>query len=84
MVTITIPKELAKDDNLVAIPKNANKEFIDWLRNSIPVRTYNPTRSELRALERGRRNFKVGNFIEWHKLRNELDNYHRRPRQKTT
>lgn len=80
MTTITIPKELDRDNDLVAIPKNAYKEFLDWLKYSTPVRTYNPTKAELKALERGRKNFKAGNFIEWHKLRDELDTYHRRAR----
>lgn len=78
MTIITIPKELAGNDNLVAIPKNAYKEFLDWLKHSTPVRTYNPTKSDIKALERGRKNFAKGNYVTLEALENELDRIHRR------
>lgn len=78
MTTITIPKELSRDNDLVAIPKNAYKEFLDWLKNSTPVRTYKPTKNDIKALEKGRKNFAKGNYVTLEVLENELDRIHRR------
>ncbi len=80
MTTITIPKELRKDD-LVIVPRKVYEELIDFKKKMAP--TFKPTKAELRALERGRKDFKNGNFIEWTRLRDELDNHHRRPSRKT-
>ena len=80
MTTITIPKEFRKDE-LVIVPRKVYEELVEFKKKMAP--TFKPTKAELRALERGRINFKKGNFIEWRKLRDELDNCHRRSSRKT-
>ena len=82
MATITIPKERSKKYELVTIPRKIYEELIEFKKKMAP--SYIPTKAELRAIERGRKNFKEGKFIEWTKLRDELDNRHRRSRRKTT
>ncbi len=80
MTTITIPKEL-KGDDLIAIPRKEYEELVEFKKKMAP--TFKPTKAELRALEQGRKNFKNGNFIEWRRLRDELDNHYRRSSRKT-
>ncbi|MBU1160066.1 hypothetical protein KKD04_02710 [Patescibacteria group bacterium] len=80
MTTITIPKELSKKGELVIIPRTEYDEFLE-LKKVIP--TFKPTRSDLLALKRGRKAIKEGKYITWRKLKNELENLHNRPRQKT-
>ena len=78
MTTITIPKELTKNQELVAVPKNAYKEFLDWLKKEKSARTFKPTKADLKTLERGRKNLAKGNYITLEELDNELDHIHRR------
>jgi hypothetical protein len=83
MTTITIPKELIKrGEELVMVPRKIYEELIEFKKKM--ASTYTPTKTELRMFKHARENFKNGKFIEWTKLRDELDNYHRRPRRKTT
>ncbi len=73
MPTITIPKELTNSKDLIAVPRNAYGEFLAWLKKVKSIKTFNPTKSELRALARGRKNFAKGNFVTLEELENELD-----------
>lgn len=77
MITITIPKELRKGD-LVIVPRKVYEELVDFKKKMAP--TFKPTKAELRALERGRKNFTKGNYITLEELENELDRNHRRKR----
>ncbi len=76
MTTITIPKELAERKDLVAVPRNTYEEFLVWLKQVKSVKTFKPTKTELRALARGRKNFAKGNYITLEELENELDRNH--------
>ncbi len=69
MTTVTIPKELTKKGDLVVIPKSEYEEFLKFRR---AVRIAEPTRSEKRAIERGRKELRAGRFISWEKLKNDL------------
>lgn len=80
MTTITIPKESIDEKELIAIPRKEYEEFVS-LRRVIPV--FKPTHTELRILERGRKDFRQGKYIEWSKFKHELENLHQRPRRKT-
>lgn len=77
MTTITIPKEIDKNQELVAVPKKAFEEFLAWQEKMGSLRTFKPTQSELRALERGRKNFREGKYMTWQELKNELANHRR-------
>lgn len=71
-----------KTQTLVTIPKNISTEELVGLKKKMaPI--FKPTKLELRAIEQGCKDFKNGNFIEWMKLRDELDNHRRRPSRKT-
>ncbi len=73
MTTIIIPKELSRKGELVIIPRAEYEEFLVF-KKTIPV--FKPTRSELLALKRGRKAVREGKYIEWHKLKHELENLH--------
>lgn len=73
MNTIIIPKNLFKEKNLIAVPRKAYEEFLTWQKKIKFVKTYKPAKSELKALERGRKNFAKGNYVTLKELENELD-----------
>ncbi|KKT57450.1 MAG: hypothetical protein UW81_C0006G0020 [Candidatus Giovannonibacteria bacterium GW2011_GWC2_44_9] len=73
MATITIPKELAQNKDLIAVPRNTYGEFLTWLKKIKSARTFKPTKAELKALARGRKNFANGNYVTLNQLDNELD-----------
>ncbi len=76
MTTATITKELAKNKDLVTVPRNTYEEFLVWLKQVKSAKTFKPTKTELKALVRGRKNFANGNYITLEKLENELDRNH--------
>ncbi len=80
MITITMPREFRKDE-LIIVPRKVYEELVEFKKKM--ALTFKPTKAELHALKQGRINFKKGNFIEWAKLRDELDNCHRRSSRKT-
>ena len=63
----------------MAIPKKEYEELLS-LRKAIPI--FRATRADLKDLERARNNFKEGKFIEWSKLKNELESPRRRQGKK--
>lgn len=67
--TITIPKELAQKGNLVLIPQEEYEEFLEFKK---VIKIVKPTRSELQAIKRGRKEIKEGKYILWHELKKEL------------
>lgn len=73
MNTIIIPENLSKERNLIAVPRKDYEEFLTWQKKIKSVKTYKPTKSELKALERGRKNFAKGNYVTLRELENELD-----------
>lgn len=72
MTTVIIPKELNKEKNLVAVPKEAYEEFLAWQKKAKSVKTYTPTTAEKRILAKARRNFVAGNYSTWEEVKNEL------------
>ena len=70
MSVITIPKQLGKNDDLVIIPKREYKELLSW-KNRI-VKEIKPTRAELKAIEKGRREIAEGNYVTLSELKKEL------------
>ena len=80
MSVVTIPRQLLKEKELVLIPKKEYKELLDWKRKSFKV--VKPTQAELRAIERGRREIRLGQYEPWEKVKHELESYHNRKRQK--
>lgn len=68
MTTITIPKKITKGTDLVVIPR---KEY-EKLLSSKKVVEFVPTAAEKRAIARGRKNFKKGNYLTIDELKDEL------------
>ena len=73
MTTVTIPTALAKDKNLVAVPRATYEEFLAWQRRVKSRKTFAPTAAERRALTRSRKNFARGTYITLEQLEHELD-----------
>lgn len=72
MPIITIPKEVAKNKELVAVPRNLYDEFVEWQRKIKSVQTFRPTVAEKKALARARKNFAEGKYITFAQLKHEL------------
>lgn len=72
MTTITIPRELAKNQKLIAVPHNLYEEFLNWQRKIKSVKTFKPTASEKKALVRARKNLAQGKYITFKQLKYEL------------
>lgn len=72
MTTITIPKELIKNQKLIAVPHNLYEEFLNWQRKIKSVKTFKPTASEKKALARARKNLAQGKYITFKQLKYEL------------
>ena len=59
MNTITIPKKLAKKDDLVVIPRKEYEALIELKK----IREFTPTVAQKKALSQARRNRKAGNYL---------------------
>ena len=63
MTTVTIPKEMIENKDLVAVPRRAYKEFLAWQKKIKSVKTFTPSAAEKRAFALGRKNFAKGNYL---------------------
>lgn len=72
MTTITIPKALTKDTNLVAVPRATFEEFLSWQKRMKSRRSFTPTAQERKVLARGRKNFSRGKYVTLDELEHEL------------
>jgi len=79
MKVVTIPKELANQDELVVIPK---KEYEEFLKVMSIIRFVEPDKAEVKALGQGRREIKAGKYTAWKTLKNELAYSRRRSSKK--
>lgn len=72
MTTITIPKELVKNKELIAVPRHLYDEFIEWQEKMKSVRTFKPTAAEKKALAKARKNYSKGKYMTMAQLKHEL------------
>ncbi|MDO8590492.1 MAG: hypothetical protein Q7R65_00765 [bacterium] len=72
MTTIIIPKELTKNQKLIAVPHNLYGEFLNWQRKIKSVKTFKPTASEKKTLAKARKNFSQGKCMTFKQLKNGL------------
>ncbi len=72
MTTITIQKEIGKNENLIAIPRGIYEEFLTWQKKTKSAKTFKPTAAEKKSLERARKNFSKGNYATLAQLEHEL------------
>lgn len=73
MVTITIPKKLAKKGDLVLIPR---EEYENLLRLK-KIREFKPTVAQKKSLREARKEFARGEYITLKQLEHELGSTHR-------
>lgn len=66
---IAIPKELSKKGELVILPRSEYEEFLR-LKKVIPL--IEPTRSEKKAIQAGRKEIKEGRYVNLKQLKDEL------------
>lgn len=70
MITITIPKKLIKNDDLVVIPR---REYEDFLVSRLKsIKEIELTSKQKKAINTARKNIARGNFITIHELRRKL------------
>ncbi len=72
MATVVIPKELSKNQDLIAVPRDIYEEFLTWQEKVKSAKMFQPTFSDRQALKRGRKNFKAGKFLTIDELRKKL------------
>ncbi len=72
MPTTTIPKEVSKNKEFVAVPRGLYDEFVEWQRKIKSIRTFKPTAAEKKALARARKNFAQGKYLAFTQLKHEL------------
>lgn len=73
MPTITIPKELSRREEFIAVPRNTYKEFLEWQKKIKSAKTFKPTEADKKTLAEARRNFPRGEYITLEELKRELD-----------
>ena len=64
MTTITIPKDIGNNKSLVAVPRKIYTEFLAWQKKIKSERTFMPTAAKRKAITRGRKELKTGNYID--------------------
>ncbi|MBI2514626.1 hypothetical protein HYV91_00335 [Candidatus Wolfebacteria bacterium] len=67
MSTITIPKELIRNDDLVVIPRREYEELARFWVNAERL-----TKSQKQAISKGFRDIKQGKFLTSRQVKNEL------------
>lgn len=71
MNTITIPRNLIKNDDLVVIPRKEYNNLLE-LKKIIPI--IGATKKEIALIKRGEKEIKKGEFVLWNKLKYDLAN----------
>ncbi|MBI5470429.1 hypothetical protein HY968_03910 [Candidatus Kaiserbacteria bacterium] len=69
MNTVTIPRKLPTKGELVLV----SREEYESLRAQAEGREFTPTKADLKALERARKNFKAGKTISYDEFARRVD-----------
>lgn len=72
MPTITISKELIKDNDLIAVPRDIYEEFLNWQKKVKSVKTFIPTATEKKDFKKAREDYKKGKYTTLHELKRKL------------
>lgn len=72
MSTITIPKNLIKNDDVVVIPRKEYEEFYQWKEMVKSFKTFTPSAAQRKDLARARKEYAAGKYITLSQLENEL------------
>lgn len=69
MAVIIIPKELSKNQDLIAVPKSVYDEFLVWQKE---IRSVKMTGSEKREWKKAKNDYKQGRYLTFDKFKHEL------------
>lgn len=69
---LIIPKKQGQKDDMVAISLKEYEEFLEYKEGRKAIKTYNPTKAELRMIEQAREDFKKGNYMTLEKVKEKL------------
>ena len=72
MATITIPKNLIKNDDLVVIPRKEYEEFYQWKKTAKLFKTFTPTATQKRDLARAREDYKQKKYLTLDEFKHRL------------
>ena len=76
MPTITVPKEILKNKDLIAVPRVVYEKFLawqkSWQKKAKTFKTFRPTTTDKKALAQARRDYAKGNYVRWETLKHEL------------
>ena len=72
MTTITVPKELNQEKNLIAVPRKEYEEFSSWRKFIGSFKTFTPTSVEKRALKKAREDYKSEKYLTINELKRKL------------
>ena len=82
MITITIPKKIIPNQNLIAVPCNLYEEFLAWQEMIKSKKTFKPTPAEKKSILRGRQEISKGEYVTLEELTYELASQNRQHREK--
>lgn len=69
MATITIPKKLAKQGDLVVIPRKEYEALLEFRK----IREFMPNIVQKKALKRVENNFRIGKTLSYNELAKRLE-----------
>ena len=72
MATITIPKNLIKNDDLVVIPRKEYEEFYQWKETGKMFKTFTPTAAQKKDFKKAREDYKQKKYITLDEFKRRL------------
>lgn len=72
MTTITIPKNLIKNDDLIIIPRREYEEFYQWKETAKLFKTFAPTTVQKKDLKKSRDDYKQKKYLTLDELKRKL------------
>lgn len=69
MVILTIPKKLAKKDDLVVIPRREYEALLELKK----IREFTPTATQKKALAGARKEYRARKYLTFNELKQKLD-----------
>ncbi|KKT20788.1 MAG: hypothetical protein UW04_C0021G0005 [Parcubacteria group bacterium GW2011_GWB1_43_8] len=72
MATITIPKNLIKNDDLVVIPRKEYEEFYQWKETTKLFKTFTPTAAQKKDFKKAREDYKQKKYITLDEFKRRL------------
>lgn len=68
MTTITIPKKLVREEDLIIVPRWEYEALLKFKE----IKEFTPTATQRRSLRRAERNLKLGKTLSYHELVKKL------------